>query len=168
MRRLTRWALPTAALLATTVAVATALVPAAAGDTAPAGNFVIGDTTLSRTNHVNFWGSQWWKNNQVSSNTTRPPFKGYAASVDLTACTFTSRTGNSTPPPDAPIGDTITVLVTTKVTQDGDVINGTVIGFAQVAVDPGYDDNPGHWGRAAPSSRTRPASQAAVGGPGEL
>ena len=70
MRRLTRWAAPTAALLAT----AAVLVPASTAGhdpvVAPAGNFVIGDTTLSRTNHVYFWGSQWWKNNEVSSDDT--------------------------------------------------------------------------------------------------
>jgi hypothetical protein len=143
MRRLTRWAVPTLALLGTTIAVAAALVPAAAGDT-PSGNFVIGDTTLTRSNHVFFWGAQWWKNNEVSASTWEPSFKGYAVSLDGSTCTFTSRPGNSTPPPDALTGDTITVLVTSKVEKDGPVIHGTVVGLAQVDVDPGYDDNPGH------------------------
>ena len=130
-------------------------------------HFVIGDTTLTRSNDVYFWGSQWWKNNEVSSDDTHPSFKGYAVSVDSNACTFTSRPGNSAPPPDGPLGDTITVIVTSKVVKSGPTLSGTVVAFAQVAVDPGYDDNPGHEGTGTVVSYT-PCFVGGAGGPGEL
>ena len=97
--------------------------------------------------HVTFWGAQWWKENDLSTDATRPSFKGWATNVDRTTCTFTTRTGDSPPPPDGPLsGVDITVLVTSNVTQSGWTISGTITGFAPIATDPGYADNPGHDG----------------------
>jgi hypothetical protein len=146
MKQLSRWALTSLAVLATTVALSAAFVPTAVGDPAPTGFFAIGDGSASVGAHVTFWGAKWWKQNDVSSKKTRPSFKGYAGTFDPATCSFTTRTGNSTPPPDPPVDGVITVLVASSVTQDGPVINGTVSGSALVAVDEGYDDNPGHEG----------------------
>src|SRR5262249_14739614 len=82
----------------------------------------------------------------LSTEITRPSFKGWATSVDTTKCTFTTRTGDSPPPPDGPIPQYITAVVTSQVTQSGSVIDGTVKAFALIKVDPGYDGNPGHEG----------------------
>ena len=151
MRRLIRWAAASFALLATTAAIAATAVPSAAGDPAPTGYFVIGDLSATANAHVTFWGAQWWKENSLSSESTRPPFKGYALTVDHATCTFfATRTGNSTPPPDPPLQlsdeGAITVLVTDSVWQEGPVIKGRIKGFAHVVPDAGYDDNPGHEG----------------------
>ena len=75
--------------------------------------------------------------------------------------------GNSAPPPDGPLGDTITVIVTSKVVKSGPTLSGTVVAFAQVAVDPGYDDNPGHEGTGTVVSYS-PCFAGGAGGPGEL
>jgi hypothetical protein len=147
MRKLKRWLIPSLALLGTTAAIATAVVPSAAGDTLP-GMFVIGDGDAASGTNVTFWGAQWWKDNSVEGS-TRQPFKGFALDVDETTCTFSTRTGNSTPPPDTLTTDEygqITVIVTDSVVQTGDVISGTIIGFVLVNPNGGYDDNPGHYG----------------------
>jgi hypothetical protein len=143
MRSLKRWSFPLLALLAM---IAATVVPSAASDPLPTGMFAIGDVDAVEGAEVTFWGSQWWKENDVSSDQKRPPFKGYARTVDATTCSFTTRTGNSTPPPDPPLGSVITVLVTSEVTQSGSVISGKISGFALISTEGGYDDNPGHWG----------------------
>jgi hypothetical protein len=144
MRKLKRWLLPSLALLGTIAAIATAVVPSAAGDPLP-GMFVIGDGDAAQGTNVTFWGAQWWKDNAVEGS-TRQPFKGYALTADDTTCSFTARTGNSTPPPDGPLPAQINVIVTDSVTQSGDVISGTIVGFVLVDTSAGYDDNPGHYG----------------------
>jgi hypothetical protein len=142
MRKLLRWLGPSLALVGTTVVVATAFVPTAAGD--GAGNFVIGDLSARVNATVTLWGAQWWKENDLTTEDTRPPFKGYALNVDVDNCSFSTRTGNSTPPPDPPLGARIVTIVTDQVRQSGSVIYGSIVRFALVETSAGYDDNPGH------------------------
>ena len=73
-------------------------------------------------------------------------FKGYAAEVDPIGCTFTTRPGNSAPPPAGPLPSVITVLVTSSVTKSGSAITGKISEFALVATAAGYDSDPGHPG----------------------
>jgi hypothetical protein len=140
-----RWLFPSVALLGVVAAVAVAGVPAAAGDTTT-GKFVIGDQSAVEGADVTFWGAQWWKENDVSTDATRPSFKGWATNVDLAACKFSTSTGNSPPPPDDPLPSDLWMIVTSGVTQSGSVISGTISAIAHVAIDPGYQDNPGHPG----------------------
>jgi hypothetical protein len=134
------------AVLGTVAAFAATLVPVAGADTTS--GFAIGDEDARVGAHVMFWGAQWWKENDLSTDVTRPSFKGWATTVDAAKCSFTTRTGDSPPPPDGPLPEYITAVVTSKVTQSGYVINGTVTAFALIKIDPGYDGNPGHdgWG----------------------
>ena len=143
VRKLTQWLLPSMALVA---AVATVAAPAALGDPPPTAAFAIGDGNAALNLQVTFWGSQWWKDNQVSTGRTPASFKGYALAVDATNCTFTTTTGNSAPPPDGPLPPVVEVLVAGSVTQSGSTISGTITEFALVATDGGYDSNPGHAG----------------------
>jgi hypothetical protein len=136
-----RWALPSVALAA---AVAVVAVPVAAGDPTTDGKFVIGNLSAVEGAHVQLWGAQWWKVDEVSDSKVPASFKGWATEVDPTTCTFTTRPGNSPPPPDPPLADVMTMIVTNSVRKKGPVITGTISAFATVATDPGYDDNPGH------------------------
>ena len=97
----------------------------------------------------------------MSTGTAPASFKGYAVTVDTTACTFTTAPGNSPPPPDGPLPPVITVLVTSSVTKSGPTITGKVTGFALVTTNAGYDSNPGHPGTGTVISVT-PARQAAT------
>lgn len=154
MKTVRRCVLPVLALAGLTLSAATAFVHAAAADPGdPAsGAFVIGDGNYAQGSAVTFWGAQWWKDNEVSGGDAPASFKGYALNFDAASCTFTTtssfstRTGNSPPPPDGPLPPTITVLVTSGVTQDGSTISGTVLGTAVVATDDGYSSDPGHPG----------------------
>lgn len=107
MRRLKRCALP-AGIVGAIAALAIATVPAAVADPA-AGAFVIGDGNAAPGAAVTFWGAQWWTDGTLTGGTAPPSFKGYAVSFDATTCTFTSRPGNSSSPPDGPLPGTITV-----------------------------------------------------------
>lgn len=145
MRRLMRY-VPAAFVIAALAAVAGTIAAGAGADPGASGNFVIGDGNAAIGSQVTFWGAQWWKDNTVSGGTAPPSFKGYALNVDAIDCTFTSRPGNSAPPPEGPLPGTITVIVTSSVTKDGPTISGTILGFAQVTTDPGYEPDPGHPG----------------------
>lgn len=132
--------------IAALVAVAATFAGGAGADPGAGGQFVIGDGNAAVGSQVTFWGAQWWKDNTVSGGTAPPSFKGYALDVDAVDCTFTSLPGNSAPPPDGPLPGSITVIVTSSVTKDGRTISGTILGFAQVTTDPGYEPDPGHPG----------------------
>ena len=165
MRRVTRWLFPSVALVGVVAAVAVAGVSAAAGDPAPTGKFVIGDQSATLGAQVQLWGAQWWKADAVSGGKAPSSFKGWATKVDMTTCTFTTRPGNSPPPPDAPLDPVMTMLVTSSVKKHGPVITGTISATATVETDPGYDDNPGHAATGTVTdllSCRRPAAAAAT------
>ena len=142
----TRWLLPSLALVGAIATIATVAAPTAVGDSLPTGAFAIGDGNATVNSAVSFWGSRWWKDNQISTASAPPAFKGYAVTVDAKACTFQTTTGNSASPPDGPLPPVITVLVTSSVTQSGSTVSGKITEFALVATNDGYDSNPGHPG----------------------
>jgi hypothetical protein len=109
--------------------------------------FVIGDVEPHAVgSDVYFWGSQWWKNNQMSglvANGTAS-FKGYASdSDDQCGGTWVSRVGNTAPPPDF-IADSIRVIVTSTVGKSGPNISGTIVQILNVTPAGGYGPAPGH------------------------
>lgn len=111
--------------------------------------FVIGDVEPHAIgNVVNFWGSQWWKNNFMSGTVSSgvASFKGYASTVD--GCTWTALPGNSGNPP-AVIPDDVLIIVTSKVIKKGNNISGDIVQYVTVHHDGKYDDNPGHHGGGA-------------------
>jgi hypothetical protein len=116
------------------------------------GTFVVGDLTVgpvaqSVGKSVNFWGSQWWKNNTLTGGNGPAAFKGFEDSPATPTCgdNWTARTGNSTPSPDT-IPAYMAVVVSSKVTQSGSTIGGDVQHLVIVKTDPGYEGNPGHRG----------------------
>jgi len=111
--------------------------------------FVIGDLEKHAVgDKVNFWGSQWWKNNFMSGfvNAGYPAFKGYADDSD-NACggEWFTLPGNSSDPPDT-IPDFVLVLVTSTVHKDGPNISGDIQQILLVESDGGYGPAPGHRG----------------------
>ena len=117
--------------------------------------FVIGDVELhSLGTNVNFWGAQWWKNNFMSGVVSNgvASFKGYASTADnFCGGTWTSRVGNSPPPP-ATIPDRINIIVTSTVLKNGPDISGNIVQILTVDQDGGYGPNPGHRGNGPVTS----------------
>lgn len=112
------------------------------------GQFVIGDLVNTATGAtVNFWGSQWQKNNPMTGGAGPNAFKGFENGNDLPACdsAWTSRPGNSSNPP-ATIPQFIPVIVSSSVEKNGPVITGNVKRIVVVRTNPGYGPSPGHWG----------------------
>jgi hypothetical protein len=111
------------------------------------GTFVISDSNATLNKAVNFWGSQWEKNNIPSGGASNASFKGYAIApaVPTVGATFTAAPGNSAPSPSS-IPQYLGVIVTSKVTKSGANITGTIVKLVVVKVDPGYEGNPGHAG----------------------
>jgi hypothetical protein len=114
--------------------------------------FVIGDIPAGEPtigNYVNFWGSQWSKENVFSDGKAPTSMKGYADNVSELACgnTYTTSAGNSSVPP-LTTPSTIEIIVSSKVTKSGAVISGNIAHLVIVHVAPGYSPAPGHsgWG----------------------
>ena len=111
------------------------------------GTFVRGDRDLD--DGVLFWGAQWAKTNPLSHGSAPDAFKGFAGTVSTpTQCTisWTTRPGNSTPPPKGPLPAYMAVVVSSSITKSGSSISGDVKKIVIVKTAPGYDSNPGHAG----------------------
>jgi uncharacterized repeat protein (TIGR01451 family) len=115
----------------------------------PAGGvFAIGNLTPHGIGaKVNFWGSQWAKNNTLSGGDAPNSFKGFENSNAAPTCgsTWTTSPGNSSgPPPTVP--QYMAVVVSSTITKQGNTISGDVKKIVVVYVDPGYGPSPGHHG----------------------
>lgn len=112
------------------------------------GQFVIGDLVNQAGGvTVNFWGSQWAKNNPMSGGPGSNAFKGFENGNALPTCgsTWTSQPGNSSNPP-ATMPQYMAVIVSSSITKNGSVITGNIQRIIVVKTNPGYGPNPGHWG----------------------
>jgi hypothetical protein len=111
--------------------------------------FVIGDGEAHGIGDVvNFWGAQWWKNNQMTGQTDPgyQSFKGFASSADnFCGGVWSTQPGNSSNPPET-IPANVAIIVTTKVLKNGNVLSGDIKQIVLVHHDGNYDDNPGHAG----------------------
>jgi len=133
----------TVGLLATVSALALTATAAAEGA------FVIGDENAAVGSSVTFWGAQWWKLNSLSGGSAPASFKGFADNVEgISSCgeTWTTRPGNSSKPPAAPLPEFIAVVVSSQITKSGPTISGDVQKVVLVQTNPGYEPNPGHAG----------------------
>jgi len=117
--------------------------------------FVIGDKEAHGIGAtVNFWGAQWWKNNQMTGTVDNgvAAFKGFASSAqNICGGTWSSQPGNSSDPP-FPISDNIAIIVTSKVLKNGNAISGDIQQILLVHQDGHYNDNPGHEGNGTVTS----------------
>ena len=113
--------------------------------------FVIGDVEPHAVGDVvNFWGAQWWKNNEMSGLTTpgnsKASFKGYATGGDIRCGgSWISLPGNSSDPP-ATIPNKVLVVVTSTVIKSGPNIAGDIVQIVLVNEDGNYGPSPGKRG----------------------
>ncbi len=113
------------------------------------GEFVVGSKAATVGSSVNFWGSQWSKNNPLAGGSAPNSFKGFAISPTTPTCGSTylaSTTGNSPPPPLAPLPPQILMIVTSSMKQVGSTIVGIIAHVVMVQTNPGYGPAPGHTG----------------------
>jgi hypothetical protein len=113
------------------------------------GSFVIGDENAAVGESVTFWGAKWSKLNALSKGSAPASFKGFADSAGSPpACgeEWTTRPGNSSVPPAAPLPELIDVIVASEITKAGPVISGNTQEVVLVETNPGYESNPGHAG----------------------
>jgi hypothetical protein len=117
------------------------------------GSFVIGDENAKIGNVVTFfdvewWGSEWWKENSLSGGPAPAAFKGFAeSSPSPPTCgeTWTTNTGNSSGPPET-VPLFMEVIAASKITQSGSTISGNAPEVVVVKTNPGYLPDPGHKG----------------------
>jgi hypothetical protein len=125
--------------------------------TANGGTFVVGDLEATGPGAaLTWWSSQWAKINQMSGGPAPASMKGFAGFEDmplpagvplqkLCGMTWTTDTGNATPPPQTVPGDMF-VIVSSHITQNGSVISGDIKELILVHNNPGYAPDPGHTG----------------------
>lgn len=96
---------------------------------------------------MNFWGSQWEKNNSMTGGASNASFEGFATgpTPPTVGATVTAAPGNSAPSPSS-VPEYIGIIVTSKVTKSGSNITGTIVKVVVVKVNPGYQGNPGNPG----------------------
>jgi hypothetical protein len=123
------------------------------------GDFVVGNITADKTatgspvsgTTVDFWGSQYWKNNAFSGVVNAPAsMKGYIDNAPQLVCptpNWTSDPGNSSHPP-AVVPVNMVVIVGSTITQSGSTELGDVKHLVIVHTQSGYGPAPGHdgWG----------------------
>lgn len=112
---------------------------------AAGGQFVIGNlVNMSSTSNVYFWGSQWSQNNPMTVGAAPNAFKGFENGLAMPTCgsMWTSRPGNSTPPP-ASVPGNMAVIVSSAITKSGSTISGNVKKIVVVRTNPGYGPAPG-------------------------
>ena len=111
--------------------------------------FVIGDVEPHGVGAVvNFWGAQWWMNNQMSGQVDNgvAAFKGFASSADnVCGGAWSTQPGNSSDPPETIPSDFV-IIVTSEVLKKGSAISGNIKQIVVVHQDGNYQDNPGHPG----------------------
>jgi uncharacterized repeat protein (TIGR01451 family) len=114
----------------------------------PGGNFVIGDGNDATGTSVTFWGAQWAKKNDLSGGKAPSAFKGWENSPAVVTCgtDWTTKPGNSPPPPAAPLPSVIAVIVSSSIDKSGSTISGDTAHLVVVRTNPGYAANPGHAG----------------------
>ena len=109
--------------------------------------FVIGDVEPHGIGDVvNFWGSQWWKNNQMSV-TTRSQAIAVVQRVRVERRQLLRRcvehaAGQQLAPPET-IPANFVIIVTSKVLKNGNVLSGDIKQIVVVHQDGNYQDNPG-------------------------
>jgi hypothetical protein len=110
------------------------------------GSFVIGDQSTSGA--VDFWGSQWAKDNDLSGSSAPSSFKGFAKTPGTPQCgtSWTTGPGNSSSPPSGPLPAYMAVIVTSSASKSGSTISGNTVSVVVVKTNAGYDSNPGHAG----------------------
>lgn len=111
------------------------------------GQFVIGNLVSISAPSVNFWGSQWSKNNPMTGGSAPNAFKGFADATALPTCggTWTSRPGNSSNPPNT-VPTNMAVIVSSSITKSGSTISGNIKKIVIVRTNPGYGPAPGKAG----------------------
>jgi hypothetical protein len=138
-------------------ATATCTVLVAAFPTATGGTFVVGDLEAAPLASLTWWGSQWAQINLMSGGPAPASMKGFAGFEDmplpsplpplpkLCGMTWTTDTGNATPPPPSVPSDMF-VIVSSHIMQNGSIISGDIKQLIVVHNNPGYQPDPGHPG----------------------
>jgi MBG domain (YGX type) len=114
------------------------------------GIFTIGNLDASVGNNVNWWGSQWWKQNHLSGGSAPAEFKGFIDNFNSyppqCGTAWSTRPGNSSNPPPPSVPGYMTVIVSSNINKSGPTISGDIQSVVVVKTNSGYDSNPGHWG----------------------
>ncbi len=132
-----------------TVGMLTMLAALSLTANAAAGSFVIGDGNATVGSTVTFWGAKWSKLNVLSTEPAPASFKGFADSAGPPPqCgeTWTTRPGNSSEPPPAPLPTLIEVVVSSEISKSGPIISGNTKKVVLVETETGYLPDPGHAG----------------------
>jgi hypothetical protein len=121
------------------------------------GYFVIGNNNAALGTSTTFWGAQWRKLNSLSGGPAPASFEGYAESPTTPAygTSWSTDTGNSTPPPAGPLPAYMGVIATSAATQSGSTISGNTVHIVVVKTDPGYQPAVGHPGTGTVVAQVR-------------
>lgn len=114
-------------------------------DFAPGGGFFAVAATPHVGDAVTFWGSQWARRNPIDAPSS---FKGFvdATATPMCGAAWTTRPGNSTPPPAGPLPQYMAIVASRAIGKKGSAITGDVQSIVIVQTSAGYAPDPGHAG----------------------
>jgi hypothetical protein len=106
------------------------------------GAFVVGNSSAGNPTNgtdVTFYGQNWGKDNSFSGGNADSGLNGYVTSSGGYTCgaTWSSSTKSTATPPSTIPGDML-VIVSSKVSESGTTVSGTILHIVVVAVDSGY------------------------------
>jgi hypothetical protein len=108
-------------------------------------SFVISDNNAVLNQKVNFWGSQWFKNNSAAGDPALSSFKGFAnrsTTIPVSiGATWTGEAGNSSNPP-ATVPLYMAVISSNSMSKSGSDISGNVVRIVILKTDTGYGPDP--------------------------
>jgi hypothetical protein len=84
--------------------------------------------------------------------------KGFAVTAGTCGDTWTSRVGNSPPPP-ATIPTSFNIIVTSSITKNGPNLTGNIVQILTITQDGGYGPNPGHAGNGVVTAVVCPTAE---------
>ena len=123
------------------------------------GAFVTGNGNAAVGTSVEFWGSEWWKLNDLSEGSAPASFKGFASTLSAKpphcGVTWTTQPGGSSMPP-ATLPTYMGVLVAPSVSKSGSTISDGASSIVVVKVDPGYTPDPSTPGTGVVVARVCP------------
>ena len=112
------------------------------GGTFDVGNVVPGTAVGTP---VTYYWAQWGDVNVLSGGAAPAAFKGFAATPSPSAscgATWTTRTGNSNPPPTT-VPAFLATFVSSHITMSGSTISGDIVHIVIIHTDPDYSPDPG-------------------------
>ena len=110
------------------------------------GSMVVGNLDAAAGTTVDFWDSQWTKDNSLTGGPAPDAFKGFADTAPQSCGGAWVATPANSPGPPATVPSYMGVIASSSIGQSGNTVSGDVPIIIVVKTNPGYGPSPGRAG----------------------